>query len=225
PRRAAAPAYPDDSPEGFTMASWKQRSCGWAFAAALGAAVLIGCEQQEDEAPEAPAQGLQQPTEGDTPGLPDAGDIAGDAEAAGRQAAEEIEQAAEEARQEAERQVEQAREEGQQQVEEVSQAARDTMEQYLGDLGALGETLSGVTSQFNAASAAPKAQELIQSLEASVAKLEALAPEQFARLKSLYSESLAPLTQKVRDEVTRLTSSDSFAALRPMLQDIPLLQP
>jgi vacuolar-type H+-ATPase subunit E/Vma4 len=213
------------------MRRWKRTSCGYAITGALAGVILLGCEQQgeEEAAPEAPAQGLQQPTEGDTPGLPDAGDIAGDAEAAGRQAAEEIEQAAKEAREEAqreaERQAEQAREEAQQQVEEVSQAARETMEQYLGDLGALGETLSGVTSQFNAASAAPKAQELIQSLEASVEQLEALAPEQFAKLKSLYAESLAPLTQKVRDEVTRLTSSDSFAALRPILQDIPLLQP
>lgn len=205
----------------------KRTSCGYAITGALAGAILLGCEQQgeEEAAPEAPAQGLQQPTEGDTPGLPDAGDVARDAEAAGRQAAEEIEQAAQEAREQVEERVEQAREEGQQQVEEVSQAARDTMEKYLGDLGALGETLSGVTSQFNAASAAPKAQELIQSLEASVAQLEALAPEQFAKLKSLYAETLAPLTQKVRDEVSRLTSNDSFAALRPILQDLPLLQP
>lgn len=209
------------------MRRWKQTSCGYAITGALAGAILLGCEQQgeEEAAPEAPAQGLQQPTEGDTPGLPDAGDIARDAEAAGRQAAEEIEQAAKEAREEVEKQVEQAREEGQQQVQEVSQAARDTMEQYLGDLGSLGETLTKVTSQFDAATAAPKARELIQSLESSLGQLQALAPEQLATLKSLYSETLAPLTQKIRDEVNRLTSNDSFAALRPILQDIPLLQP
>jgi vacuolar-type H+-ATPase subunit E/Vma4 len=203
-----------------------------ALPAALFSALLLGCEQKSSEEPDAPAppaQGMQQQTEGETPGLPDAGDIARDAEAAAREAADEIRRTAEEAREQAQRQaeeqVEQTRQQAEQQVEEVSQAARETMEQYLGDLGALGDTLGGVTNQFNAAAASPQARTLVQGLEASMKQLEQLAPEQLARLKSIYAESLAPLVQKAQGEINRLTSDDSFAALRPILQDIPLLKP
>lgn len=194
---------------------------------------LFGCERQgaeeaETDAPAPPATDLQAPTD-EGPGLPDAGDVARDAGEAARETADEVRRAAEEAREEAQRQAEeqaeQARQQAEETVEEVSQAARETMETYLGDLGALGEVLSGVNNQFSAASAAPKARSLIESLESSMEQLEQLAPEQFAQLKSTYAESLEPLVAKVRTEVNRLTSSDSFAALRPMLQDLPLLQP
>lgn len=213
----------------------KRLSAGFPRLAALAAAATFLCACGEEAADETqtpptppPASDLQQPTDRQT-GLPDGGDIVRDAEAEARETAEEMRRAAEEAseqaKREAEERVEQTRQEAEEQVEQVSQAARETMESYLGDLGALGETLSGVTSQFNAASAAPKAQSLIESLEGSMEQLEQLAPEQLAQLKSLYADSLAPLVEKVQAEVNRLTSSDSFAALRPMLQDLPLLQP
>lgn len=213
----------------------KRLCAGFPRLAALvaAAAFLSACGEEaadETETPPAPppAADLQQPTDRDT-GLPDGGDIVRDAEAQAKETAEEIRRAAEEAsgqaKREAEETVEQTRQQAEEQVEEVSQAARETMETYLGDLEALGETLSGVTSQFNAASAVPKAGSLIESLEASVEQLEQLAPEQFAKLKSMYADSLAPLVEKVQTEVNRLTSSDSFAALRPVLQDLPLLKP
>lgn len=201
-----------------------------ATAALLAAAMLVACEQQGAEntdtpdTPPPPATGLQQPTEGET-GLPDGGEVLDDARETAEEMAEAARQAGEEAKREAEQQVEKTRQQAEQQVEEVSQEARETMETYLGDLGELGELLGGVNNQFSAAAAAPKATGLIESLEASMKQLEQLAPEQLATLKSLYADSLAPLVQKVQAEVTRLTSSDSFATLRPILQDLPLLQP
>src|SRR5690606_19074721 len=123
-------------------------------------------------------------------------------------------------RQQAQEEIRSGAGEIEQGAEEVSQEARQTMERYIADLRALGDTLGGVDSRMEATTAAPKTQDLVSKLKEHAAKLEALAPEKFAQLKAMYSEQLEPLVEKARSEIQRLTSDDSLAALRPMLEDL-----
>ena len=144
-----------------------------------------------------------------------------------RRAAEEtaslVSETVEDVRQQAEEEIRSGAGEIEQGAEEVSQEARQTMERYIADLRSLGDTLGGVDSRMEATTAAPKTQDLVSKLKEHAATLEALAPEKFAQLKAMYSEQLEPLVAKARSEIQRLTSDDSLAALRPMLEDLPLL--
>ncbi|MFG0284062.1 MAG: hypothetical protein ACF8R7_06530 [Phycisphaerales bacterium JB039] len=184
------------------------------LAIALALAALTACgestapEPTPEQPTSPPAQPAQQPTAPATGGS----DPVKEAEDAAKKAAEDVQETVEQTRQEAEKKV-----------EEVSQAARQTMDKYLADLGSLGDLLGGVTSQFSAASATPKARSLIENLEGYVAELEKLAPDQLAQLKGMYEAQLKPLVDKVQAEVQRITSSDSLSALAPLLQDLPLL--
>lgn len=100
----------------------------------------------------------------------------------------------------------------------------ELMSGYTSKLGDLGGLLSGVKDSQSAATALPKAKDLVNSLGSYAEQLNALPAGQVDSLMTQYGAQLDPAMAKVDEQIARLANQPTYgSALSSALKSIPKL--
>lgn len=96
---------------------------------------------------------------------------------------------------------------------ELTDAAKSTMNDYLGNLGKLSDTLAGAKDPISGAKAAADAKPLTDKLSGAMAALDKLSPELKTTLKETFKDQLASVTAKYKEQVDRLAKDSTLGKL------------
>lgn len=96
---------------------------------------------------------------------------------------------------------------------ELLDGAKATMNDYLGNLGKLSDTLAGAKDPISGAKAAADAKPLTEKLSGAMAALDKLSPELKTTLKDTFKDQLSGVTAKYKEQVDRLTKDSTLGKL------------
>lgn len=96
---------------------------------------------------------------------------------------------------------------------ELTDGAKASMNDYLGNLGKLSDTLAGAKDPISGAKAAAEAKPLTEKLSGAMAALDKLSPELKTTLKDTFKDQLASVTAKYKEQVDRLTKDSTLGKL------------
>ncbi|MFG0275015.1 MAG: hypothetical protein ACF8QF_08155 [Phycisphaerales bacterium] len=131
--------------------------------------------------------------------------------------------------------AQQAADAAQDAVEDVAQQAEETASQitddmraamtgYLEQLSAAIGSLEGIESQMSAMTKSPELKSIIDQMQGFRDQLGALPDETLTALKSEFSAQLNGLTERLQQEIDRISSNPDLAGtLGELLQQIPSL--
>lgn len=107
----------------------------------------------------------------------------------------------------------------------ANMAPKDLFSGYTSKLGDLGGLLKGVNDAPSAATALPKAKDLVNGLGAYAEKIQALPPGQVSSLMQQYGSQIDPAMKVVDEQIARLSANPTYgSALTSALKSIPTIK-
>ena len=180
----------------------------------LAATMMVACEEKKAETAGDAIQKAADATKDAANKAVDAGkDAAAKTGEAVKEGADKATDAAKEATDKAADKAKDATDAAKAKVAELTEAAKSSMNDYLGNLGKLTETLSGANDPISGAKAAADAKPLTEKLSGAMAALDKLSPELKASLKETFKDQLSGVTGKFKEQVDRLSKDSTLGKL------------
>lgn len=180
----------------------------------LAATMMVACEEKKAETAGDAIQKAADATKDAANKAVDAGkDAAAKTGDAVKEGAEKATEAAKEATDTAADKAKEATDAAKAKAAELTDAAKATMNDYLGNLGKLSDTLAGAKDPISGAKAAADAKPLTEKLSGSMAALDKLSPELKTTLKDTFKDQLASVTAKYKEQVDRLSKDSTLGKL------------
>ena len=165
----------------------------------LAATMMVACEEKKAEPAPSTMEKAKEATK----------DAANKAVDAGKDAAAKTGDAVKEGADKAKEATDAAKNK----VAELTDAAKASMNDYLGNLGKLSDTLAGAKDPISGAKAAAESKPLTEKLSGAMAALDKLSPEVKTTLKDTFKDQLASVTAKYKAQVDRLTKDSTLGKL------------
>lgn len=178
-------------------------------AGVVACAAVGGCEKKEEQAP-APAP-VNEPAKAPAEKTPPP-------------AGEDLGTQAQDAMEEAKKQGEEVVKEAQEQVAKVSERAKALMEDYLGSVGSLTESLTGLEGGIGDLGAAPKVKDLVDQVEGYVTELTGLDPAVLGQLKEQYGPQLEAVTSALRAQIDRIGEIPQLKQVADAVRGLKLVE-
>lgn len=180
----------------------------------LAATVMVACEEKKAETAGDAIQKAADATKDAANKAVDAGkDAAAKTGDAVKEGADKATEAAKDATDKAADKAKEATDAAKAKAAELTEAAKTTMNDYLGNLGKLSDTLAGAKDPISGAKAAAESKPLTEKLSGAMAALDKLSPELKASLKDTFKDQLASVTAKYKEQVDRLTKDSTLGKL------------
>lgn len=180
----------------------------------LAATLMVACEEKKADTAGDAVQKAADATKDAANKAVDAGkDAAAKTGEAVKEGADKAKEAAKEATDKVADKAKDATDAAKAKAAELTDAAKASMNDYLGNLGKLSDTLAGAKDPISGAKAAAESKPLTEKLSGAMAALDKLSPELKTTLKDTFKDQLASVTAKYKEQVDRLTKDSTLGKL------------